>query len=296
MKLTLISFVLVIVIVIFLIKKMKKSDETFIDNYVSPVKTTHIKRDSSEKYKSFSKSTATNIFATKVRGVSHKNPDGTDRQKIIKKCEEGEILDLVREPDNPYNIANIAVFRKSGEQIGNLSKDVAFRHPSFKDLAYYMDNGAEVSAKIIGITGGGRKSYGCNIEISVGTIPWEEKEKEAKALISESKNLEKNDPNKSIDLYIKAINLLLTVDKLAQETLFYKRTGVQLDYISPNAVLRSTRFPINRLTLLLEKNNRNEKCLEVLENYDKIADPLGISKGDMESIRKRKDRVIKNLS
>jgi len=173
---------------------------------------------------------------------------------------------------------------------------VAFRHPSLKDLAYYMDNDAEVLVKIIGITGGGRKNYGCNIEISVGTIPWEEKEEEAKELISEAKLFENSDPHKAIELYVKAIKGLRKVDQLYQNTLFYKRTGVELDYIAPNAVLRKTRLPINRLSLVLEKNKKYKECLEVIEKYEKMEDPLGMTKGDMDSIHKRKDRMIKKLS
>jgi len=40
---------------------------------------------------------------TKIAGTSHTNPDGTSRQKLIKKLKEGASLDLVREPDNPYD-------------------------------------------------------------------------------------------------------------------------------------------------------------------------------------------------
>ncbi len=235
-------------------------------------------------------------FVTMVRGVFYKNPDGTDMQKIIKKCIKGEEIDIVREPDTPYNFANIGVFRKSGEQIGYISKDVAFRHPAFKDLIYYIDNEAEVSAKIIRIVGRGGINCACVIEISIGTIPWQEKEEEAKELITEAKLLENSDPYKAIELCVKAIKGLHEVDQLYQNTLFYKRTGVVLDYITPNAVLRKTRVPINRLSLVLEKNKKYKHCLNLIEEYKKIKGKLGLNKGDMESIRKRKDRMIKKLS
>jgi len=104
------------------------------------------------------------------------------------------------------------------------------------------------------------------------------------------------DPNKSIELYNKAINVLFKVEELYQNTLFYKRTGVELDYISPNAVIRSTRLPINRLSLVLEKNKKYKECLELIEKYKKMEDLVGLTKSDMESIRKRKDRIIKKLS
>jgi len=265
--------------------KKKRSEDT------SPVVTKPPK-----KYESPPTFKINKKFATKVRGVTHKNLDGTDRQKIIRKCKKGEKVVLIREPDNPYDVATIAVFRKSGEQIGNISKDVAFGHPAFPGITYDMDNGAQVSAKIIDILGGGSLNYGCVIEVAVGNIPWREKEEEAKNLITEAKSLEDTDPNISIELYNKSINELLKVEELYQNTLFYKRTGVELDCMSPNAVLRSTKLPINRLSLVLEKNKKYKECLELIEKYEKMEDPLGLTKGDMENIRKRKNRVIKKLS
>jgi hypothetical protein len=72
---------------------------------------------------------------TWVTGPTKKNPDGINRQKIIRKCKSGEEVMLVREPDNPYDGDAIAVFRESGEQIGYISK----KHN--KGLAKHLDKG-----------------------------------------------------------------------------------------------------------------------------------------------------------
>ena len=72
---------------------------------------------------------------TWVTGPTKKNPDGTKRENIIKKCESGEEVMLVREPDNPYDKNAIAVLRESGEQIGYISRKYNER------LAKHLDNG-----------------------------------------------------------------------------------------------------------------------------------------------------------
>lgn len=101
-------------------------------------------------------------FYTKIVGVSHKNPDGSSRQKIIARCSVGERLRLVREPDNPHDSQAIAVVRESGEQLGYISSDVAFR------LADEIDNGKRFAARISDITCGGDRSVrGVNILIDV---------------------------------------------------------------------------------------------------------------------------------
>lgn len=55
------------------------------------------------------------IFATKVVGATYKNPDGINRQQIIKMCIAGEKIKLIREPNNPHDVCVIGVFRESGE-------------------------------------------------------------------------------------------------------------------------------------------------------------------------------------
>jgi len=66
-------------------------------------------------------------FYTKVVGVTHLNPNGSSRQEIIRNCEVGERLQLVREPENPHDPSAIKVCRESGEQLGYISADLAYR-------------------------------------------------------------------------------------------------------------------------------------------------------------------------
>lgn len=52
-------------------------------------------------------------FYSKVSGVTFKNSDGTERQRIIENCHTGEVLLLVREPDNKYNPRAVKVVLKT---------------------------------------------------------------------------------------------------------------------------------------------------------------------------------------
>ena len=100
-------------------------------------------------------------FYTKVVGVTHGNPDGSSRQEIILNCQVGERLHLVREPENRHDPSAIKVCRESGEQLGYISADVAFR------MADEIDGGEKYVASVSDLTGGSedRHTRGVNIKI-----------------------------------------------------------------------------------------------------------------------------------
>lgn len=58
-----------------------------------------------------------------IVGESHKNPDGSSRQAEIKRCREGEAVQLIAEPDNPYDPLAVAVLSRRGTCIGYISRD-----------------------------------------------------------------------------------------------------------------------------------------------------------------------------
>jgi hypothetical protein len=62
--------------------------------------------------------TGNRVFYTQVHGITHKNTDGSSRQKIIESCYEGEELVLVPEPDNQFDSGAVKICRKNGEQLG----------------------------------------------------------------------------------------------------------------------------------------------------------------------------------
>lgn len=84
---------------------------------------------------------------TKVVGVSHKNSDGSYRRKIIRRCRVPEELQLVPEPDNPFDSNAIAVCRANGEQLGYLNQRLA------ADMHRWMGNGQQWVAVLTQIIG-----------------------------------------------------------------------------------------------------------------------------------------------
>jgi len=99
-------------------------------------------------------------FHSKVVGVTFKNADGSDRQKIVKTCKPGDDIIFKPTPSKEYPDA-IGVFTTSGKQIGNLNADLA-RELKTK----YPTN--PMSVTVSNITGGGEDhNYGCNIHLTI---------------------------------------------------------------------------------------------------------------------------------
>lgn len=92
---------------------------------------------------------------TKVVGVTF---DGI--QSILPQLHAGMPLRLIREPGNQYDRNAVAVWC-NGKKIGHLSKELA------SDIAPLMDKGIDVGGTIEQITGGGGKTYGCNIQVTI---------------------------------------------------------------------------------------------------------------------------------
>ena len=96
-----------------------------------------------------------NSFYTKVVGVTYGNI-----QNILPQLQIGTPLAFFREPNNAYDKNAIRV-ECNGNNIGHLSADIA------SELSPIIDRGGIVTGQIESITGGGGKSYGCNISIKV---------------------------------------------------------------------------------------------------------------------------------
>lgn len=104
---------------------------------------------------------------SKIAGVTMRNDNGIERQDIIAaRCEEGDALALVREPDNEFDYNAIAVYHIGGDgkafQLGYIGAELA------EEMAERLDDGAPVTARITDITGGkpGKPTLGVNIEIT----------------------------------------------------------------------------------------------------------------------------------
>jgi hypothetical protein len=110
-------------------------------------------------------------FFSKIAGVTFRNPNGTSRQKLIRKyVRAGTPLELVPEPDNPYseNGTAIGVWVRTGWLFKRLRQVGYIRDGVSEGLTEDMENGTKVTAHVAEVTGGGWfKSRGVNIEITI---------------------------------------------------------------------------------------------------------------------------------
>jgi 5-methylcytosine-specific restriction protein A len=98
----------------------------------------------------------------------------------------------------------------------------------------------------------------------------------------EAEKLEKIDPEKAVSIYENIMNFLEDFDNLCTEN-------------NADEIWRITRYPINRLTLVLERQGKYSECLQKIKNYEKLNDEVGLTTGDRNSLKKRKIRIQKKL-
>lgn len=107
------------------------------------------------------------VFHSKIAGVTHRNPDGSRRQKLLKRCRVNDPLTLLREPRNRHDRNAVAVFRwGTNEQLGYITAAAA------ETVAAAMDAGVPVGAWVTQLTGGGwifRRTRGANIVLRIGS-------------------------------------------------------------------------------------------------------------------------------
>ena len=101
--------------------------------------------------------TLTKIFDLQYEGQV--NPDGTSRQDELLRCDPGETVELLREPENNIDPNCINVISRRGVQIGTLGRAAM--------LAPALDQGRPHRAKLHCLTGGlpDYPFYGARISI-----------------------------------------------------------------------------------------------------------------------------------
>ena len=110
---------------------------------------------------------------TKIHGVTFPNPDGSSRQRIIRRyCRKGKPLEVRPEPKNRHHRNALGLWVMSRRlfifpvwhQVGYVSEDLA------DELKPELRAGATISATILDVTGGGWfKNYGVNIELDINS-------------------------------------------------------------------------------------------------------------------------------
>jgi len=93
------------------------------------------------------------FILTKIAGISF-------RQEFTKDLKSGDILTLIREPNNQYDPNAIAIFF-NGNQLGYVNKFNA------ESIAPRLDAGTKAMCVVKELTGGGQKTQGVNIMIKL---------------------------------------------------------------------------------------------------------------------------------
>jgi hypothetical protein len=237
----------------------------------------------SVEFKGYSQS-----FRTMIVGVTKKNADGTDRQALISQLHLGELLSLVRERNNPYDKYAVAVFTTSCQQLGYVPA-------GDRRLADHIDMGGGVSARVARILHGHPilgiffsslwKTRGCVIEISKQGFDWKEvtpyidESRKIEELIKNTRSLEEKDVADAILMYREIVAQIIAFDKAGPLAASWRRA----------------RYPINRLSLLLEKGGRLQDALDEILRYEQFDDVFGLISEDAKSVTTRKLRLSKKL-
>ena len=88
-----------------------------------------------------------NDFSLPACGERHDNEDGSSRQDELRRCSPGEMLHLLREPDNEHDHMAVAVVTMRGVRVGYLARDRA------QWIGSKIDRGYDVRAIVERIKG-----------------------------------------------------------------------------------------------------------------------------------------------
>jgi hypothetical protein len=226
-------------------------------------------------------------YKVSIKGVSHKNTDGSSRQGYIKTLQIGDKVNLLAEPMHIFDRWAVAVLTTSGKQIGYLPSDA-------RDSSTLL-KGEPIVATVKYLTGGVnwfsrfflRKKYiGVVLLLKKENVDWQRYDKLSSIV-------------KPID---EAIKKALEIEKVGmiQEVIdIYKTVINEIKTLNKNdryaSAHRNYVAPIDRLSLLLEKEKEYEEAKQVIEHFRNEYDPIRPNKAEQDRINKRYDRILKKL-
>jgi len=230
-------------------------------------------------------------FRTRIAGTSYNNEDGSSRQALIAELSRGDELTLVHEPANTYDKYAVAVFNSAGKQLGYVANPTRDRR-----LSDHLDMGGSAIASVVNIEYDGgflafffrsrRRNYRAFIYITkINKFPWPEYEpyfnesRKLEDLSFSARQSEKSDPDAAIAVYREVIERIFALD--GKGTLA--------------AAWRRARYPINRLSMLLDKQGRFQEAYDEILRYEQFNDWYGLYSTEPASIAARKRRLSKKL-
>lgn len=217
-----------------------------------------------------------------VRGESFANEDGKSRQEIIRTLRAGMPVTLVADPNNEHDRRAVKVLTAGGEQIGFLPSDARDSDAVLK--------GEPIEATIHSLNGGtnwfqrmlGKRSIGVVLKIRKGDPDWgrrralEEIARPVDEIVKKALEMEKSAKAEE------AIAAMLASIELVRE----------LTNSNPYASAhRQVPAPVDRLSMLLERQKRFVEALEVIAAWKTTFDPVQPGKAVCDTLRKRAERL-----
>lgn len=223
-------------------------------------------------------------FVVRLEDTDVVNVDGTQRTELLSECGENQQVYLRCDHIIPEQRYTIQVFTINGQQIGTL--------PDQKETAVHLDRGGEVTARIkreIGKPGPFRKFIRffhrprtCFIQVTLVPFQLErfmeyiEKDREISRTIGRAEAHEKDSIKLAIRNYRQAIDEIIVFDS----------QGLQA------RAWRQARIPVNRLSMVYEKEGKFAEALKVIDWYLSYPDYTGIDPYEREMILKRRERLV----
>lgn len=110
--------------------------------------------------------------------------------------------------------------------------------------------------------------------------PWRESDAKIGRLVQLAHETEKTNPEPAVAQYREAVTQILALDALGETA----------------AAWRTNKYPMQRLSLVLDRLGRKAAALAEIERWGSCRDPVGISDADRESVEKRKARLSKTTA
>jgi hypothetical protein len=106
-----------------------------------------------------------NDFSLPACGECYDNEDGSSRQEELARCTPGEMVYLIREPDNPHDQMAVAIHSERGVRLGYLSRDRA------RWIGSKIDRGYDVRAIVERVKGAHLRDAALGLVIRVSMDP-----------------------------------------------------------------------------------------------------------------------------
>ncbi|MCK5839118.1 MAG: hypothetical protein KAG99_04675 [Bacteroidales bacterium] len=209
-------------------------------------------------------------------------------QDVIAGCSLGENVYFNRDHNLPDDKHAVSVLREHGEKIGYIRND--------SKLARHLDGEGEYVATVNRIIGGPNlfqrtfglkgKDYSCIIEIVLSELDLEKHQlfiagdRKISKIILRAESHTKDNPKLAVKNYQQAINAIVEYDQQGTKAQAWRRS----------------RIPVNKLSMMLEKQGKLAEALDIIDWYLGYDDYVGIDKYALDMIQKRMKRIKKKLA